>query len=679
MECIGFIEKVESSRTTAVQLSASKKVNVDEVEANAKLERRQLEMLMMHALKISGGDLSLLLSPGAVGDYPEQFVSLEAAALRVHAKGYRSTKNPLKSRHANSVAQQVMRAGVIKQGDVKRFGVPVSVKESSSLMKHFVMIPIDVGTLPCPMLLIANPTISLSGKLTEERLSQLHQLAIVIAKRRLHRMDVQRAASSLRETGASDIALKQLTIESRHAIVTVNVEGKIQSLNPAAATLFSCKLRQAVGEDFSRYLSPKYFMPTLQRLGQSHHERNKTEKLRLNHRSVTVLDESGDVKSVATSAYYSVVGSQIAVTFVFSHPSVIRRSLLGQTSIADIVDTGSLGVVELDTEWQCENANTAWTQMSGLSPKASEGMGWTQAIYEEDLMDAWLSVGSMQENGEPYSSVWRIKKPHGAIAWVAVHATAVTNELNHTTGYLFVCQDVSNVYESRELVKKAATVDALTGLLNRTEFLGQIQLKLNRRNQRSKLSLLVANIDGLKHVNDSLGQGVGDEALRQFSKKLQSSLGRDAICGRLNGKQFAVGLLNSTTPAAVASTIKSILNCTGENFNVYGHAVLLNISVGFACADISTDSSDELLKQAQKALHQTKKTALPKQLKPAAKACERDFSKTEYLSPIEPQADDFSIACLLRNPIQQGHAGKSNFDASLIRKLCKQGDVLELS
>ena len=153
------------------------------------------------------------------------------------------------------------------------------------------------------------------------------------------------AAGTSSDAGASNVALKQLTIESRHAIVTVNIDGKIQSLNPAAATLFSCKSRQAVGEDFSRYLSPKYFMPTLERLSQSHHQRNKTEKLRLNHRSVTVLDESGDVKSVATSAYYSVVDNQISVTFVFSHPSVIRRSLLGQTSIANIVDTGSIGIV----------------------------------------------------------------------------------------------------------------------------------------------------------------------------------------------------------------------------------------------------------------------------------------------------------------------------------------------
>ncbi len=674
-----FYREVESSRTTAVQLSANKKYHVDEVEANAKLERRQLEMLMMHALKISGGDLSMLLSPGAIGDYPEQFVTLDAAALRVHDKGYRSTKNPLKSRHANSVAQQVMRAGVIKQGDVKDVGMPVSVKENHSLMRRFVMIPVDIGTLPCPMLLVVNPKVSLSGKLTDERLSRLHQLAIVIANRRLHRMDLQRAASTSNDAGASEVALKQLTIESRHAIVTVNIDGKIQSLNPAAATLFSCKSRQAVGEDFNRYLSPKYFMPTLERLGQSHHQRNKTEKLRLNHRSVTVLDESGDVKSVATSAYYSVVDNQISVTFVFSHPSVIRRSLLGQTSIANIVDTGSIGIVELDTDWQCENANTAWSQLSGLSSKASEGMGWTQAIYEEDLMDAWLSLASMQESGEPYSSVWRIKKPHGDISWLAVHATAVANELNHTTGYLLVCQDVSSVYESRERIKKASTLDALTGLLNRAEFLGQIQLKLNRRNQRSKLSLLVANIDGLKEVNDTLGQGVGDEALRQFSKKLKSSLGRDAICGRLNGKQFAVGMLNSAAPTVVASTIKSILNSTGENFNVYGHKILLNISVGFACADKSTDSCDELLKQAQRALQQTQKASLPIRLKPAAKACDRDFSKTEYLSPIEPHAEDFSIACLLRNPAQQETAGKSNFDASLIRKLCKQDDVLELS
>ena len=118
-------------------------------------------------------------------------------------------------------------------------------------------------------------------------------------------------------------------------------------------------------------------------------------------------------------------------------------------------------------------------------------------------------------------------------------------------------------------------------------------------------------------------------------------------------------MLNSSTPTVVANTIKSILNSTGESFNVYGYKILLNISVGFACADKSTDSCDELLKQAQRALQQSQKASLPIRLKPAAKACDRDFSKTEYLSPIEPHAEDFSIACLLRNPAQQETPGKS--------------------
>ena len=96
---------------------------------------------------------------------------------------------------------------------------------------------------------------------------------------------------------------------------------------------------------------------------------------------------------------------------------------------------------------------------------------------------------------------------------------------------------------ARESMREAATRDSLTGLLNRAEIFGLLERELERaRRERKPLSVILADIDHFKKVNDSGGHLFGDEALREIARRLQSRLRPYDGVGRYGGEEFLLVL-----------------------------------------------------------------------------------------------------------------------------------------
>ena len=96
---------------------------------------------------------------------------------------------------------------------------------------------------------------------------------------------------------------------------------------------------------------------------------------------------------------------------------------------------------------------------------------------------------------------------------------------------------------ARESMREAATRDSLTRLLNRGEIFGMLERELERaRRERKPLSVILADIDHFKKVNDSHGHLFGDEALREIARRLQSKLRPYDGVGRYGGEEFLMVL-----------------------------------------------------------------------------------------------------------------------------------------
>ncbi|HYC05416.1 MAG TPA: diguanylate cyclase [Azospirillaceae bacterium] len=108
--------------------------------------------------------------------------------------------------------------------------------------------------------------------------------------------------------------------------------------------------------------------------------------------------------------------------------------------------------------------------------------------------------------------------------------------------------------EANAKLERLASLDPLTGLLNRRRFMEMAEVEMERsRRYRHPFSLMMIDLDHFKAVNDTHGHAAGDEAIRAAAARLQASIRKTDVPARFGGEEFI--LLLPETPADVAHLV----------------------------------------------------------------------------------------------------------------------------
>jgi diguanylate cyclase (GGDEF)-like protein len=161
---------------------------------------------------------------------------------------------------------------------------------------------------------------------------------------------------------------------------------------------------------------------------------------------------------------------------------------------------------------------------------------------------------------------------------------------------------------ARESMREAATRDSLTGLLNHAEIFGMLERELERaRRERRSLSVILADIDHFKRVNDSLGHLYGDEALREVARRLQSKLRAYDGVGRYGGEEFLLVLPACDLPGALQRANELRLAIADGPVVSGGVEKAITISMGIAVSEcIGVKEVETLVSRADAALYTAK-------------------------------------------------------------------------
>jgi diguanylate cyclase (GGDEF)-like protein len=155
-----------------------------------------------------------------------------------------------------------------------------------------------------------------------------------------------------------------------------------------------------------------------------------------------------------------------------------------------------------------------------------------------------------------------------------------------------------------------ATHDALTGLANRALFNDRIEHALARHARDGEdVAIVYCDLDGFKTINDSLGHDAGDKLLCIAAERLTSAVRQGDTIARLGGDEFAV--LLEGPPGLVAEAVAvsdRILRALSDPVEVNGVPMVVTASVGVAAASQGAGSADELLRDADAAMYQAKRT-----------------------------------------------------------------------
>jgi diguanylate cyclase (GGDEF)-like protein len=135
---------------------------------------------------------------------------------------------------------------------------------------------------------------------------------------------------------------------------------------------------------------------------------------------------------------------------------------------------------------------------------------------------------------------------------------------------------------TEEQLRYLSIHDPLTGVYNRMYFTEEIERL--ERGRHYPVSIIVADLDGLKQVNDSQGHAAGDRMIQAAALVLKEGVRADDVVARIGGDEFAVILPDTTAPSA-AAVLERVRACEGE-VNRHATDFVLGLSLGAATADV---------------------------------------------------------------------------------------------
>ncbi|HYH41429.1 MAG TPA: diguanylate cyclase [Burkholderiales bacterium] len=159
-------------------------------------------------------------------------------------------------------------------------------------------------------------------------------------------------------------------------------------------------------------------------------------------------------------------------------------------------------------------------------------------------------------------------------------------------------------------LRARATFDELTGLLNRATILERLdrELKVSSRTG-APVSVVLADLDDFKRVNDTHGHPVGDEVLREASKRMAGRMRSYDDLGRYGGEEF-LGVLPGCPPAGVLAVAERMRHSVGTlSITTVAGPIELTVSFGVATSDPARPLlASALVAAADEALYRAKRS-----------------------------------------------------------------------
>ena len=161
--------------------------------------------------------------------------------------------------------------------------------------------------------------------------------------------------------------------------------------------------------------------------------------------------------------------------------------------------------------------------------------------------------------------------------------------------------------ENQSRLMHDASHDHLTGLPNRRLFMDRLEQTVNHSERRdTRLGIMAIDLDGFKEVNDNFGHTVGDQLLREVSRRLLHSVRRSDTVGRLGGDEFLVMLYHVEDIDSTIAIVQKISHYLAQPYHIGNRDIQISASIGVAIYPDHATHVDELLKRADKLMYRAK-------------------------------------------------------------------------
>jgi diguanylate cyclase (GGDEF)-like protein/PAS domain S-box-containing protein len=263
---------------------------------------------------------------------------------------------------------------------------------------------------------------------------------------------------------------------------------------------------------------------------------------------------------------------------------------------------------EVDLAGSFTFVNDATCRIWGYSREELIGMNYKVYVPKEEVKGVYKAWNKVYRTGRslrsyPFTIIRKDKKQ----IFLEASVTPLRNKEGKIIAFRSISRDVTEHKEFERKLAEMATHDALTGLPNRTLLSDRfiVALALSRRS-RSKLAVLMLDLDRFKAVNDSMGHDVGDKLLKAVGKRLKATVRKSDTVARIGGDEFVLLLPQIPHEEEAAKFSQRILDAFREPFVFDDQRINITTSIGIAIYPEGGKDLESLLKSADTAMYWAK-------------------------------------------------------------------------
>ena len=203
------------------------------------------------------------------------------------------------------------------------------------------------------------------------------------------------------------------------------------------------------------------------------------------------------------------------------------------------------------------------------------------------------------------SLIYEVKTELGEYRYVRLN---INRNKDSITG---LAEDVTQSVLERKRIEYERDYDLLTGLINRRAFYRQAGKIFSQSELLGCTAVLMIDLDNLKEINDNYGHELGDQYIYQATKAFKAEVPKNALLSRLSGDEFVLLLTNYESREAIWAEVERFIERTKQNVFVApsGENMQIGYSGGIAFYPDDSENLDKLIKYADFAMYQIKRTA----------------------------------------------------------------------
>ncbi len=257
----------------------------------------------------------------------------------------------------------------------------------------------------------------------------------------------------------------------------------------------------------------------------------------------------------------------------------------------------------VDERWRILETNDAFIELGGRPTGEIQGQA-LQRYIEAEVLRADPAAIAGSDRAQHHEGLFHVDgEPPVPVELTLSHFTLDDTGQTH---YIAALRDISARKRSERELEHLARIDTLTQLPNRATLQQTLNRRLLQLAPGHSLALLFVDLDGFKHINDSLGHQSGDTLLKIMVKRLRATLRSKDLVARWGGDEFVVVIDVGSDGQLADKIARRLLEALAHPMVISGHQISVTASIGIVHAPQNGRDGETLLKHADVAMYAAK-------------------------------------------------------------------------